>query len=118
MKKYYDFAAHSAKVKDLGYYRQRFIIHPKRLLALKLPLTLSWQKIRFAPANVEAIVEKPGVYALIIQHETNALPPHGYILYFGQTGAPKKKDAKGNKVRTLRDRYKDYLRDKIRPKRM
>lgn len=105
-----DFAAHEAEQKDMAYYTQRFVLHPKQLQGLQLPVSLSWQKTVFSVTNAASVADESGVYAFVIQHDGNGLPPHGYVAYIGQTGA-KKHD------RTLRARFRDYLNDKKRAKR-
>src|ERR1035438_1992753 len=110
MTQYHDFATHAADQKEIAYYTQSFILHPKQLQGLQLPVSLAWQRIPFLSHNATSVTEKPGVYAFVIQHEAQGLPPHGYIAYIGQTGA-KRKD------RTLRDRFKDYFGERKRPKR-
>ena len=104
----FDFARHSAKQKEMSYYDQRFILHPKSLRSLKLPVSLNWVQLRFSKANVKKIALKPGVYAFVVGDDDTNLPSHGYVLYIGQTGA-KAHD------RTLRDRAKEYLAEKKNP---
>jgi|SRR6476661_5441624 len=111
MPKFVDFARHAAKQKNVSYYTQNFILYPKRLRSLALPVDLKWSRIRFSKANLNRIVLKPGVYAFVIGEDDPNLPAHGYVVYVGQTGA-KRND------RTLRNRAKEYLREKSRPKRM
>lgn len=110
MTQYHDFAAHAEDQKEFAYYRQEFVLHPKQLQGLRLPVTLTWQQIRFMAHNAASVTEGPGVYAFVIQHAAEGLPAHGYVAYIGQTGAKKKN-------RTLRDRFKDYFGEKKRPKR-
>jgi hypothetical protein len=105
-----DFAAHSTRQKDFGYYCQTFTLHPKQLGSLKLPVDLKWNRIRFAKENADQVLEQPGVYAFVISHDDPGLPSHGYVLYIGQT--------KGKKTtRSLRVRMKEYFREQERPKR-
>lgn len=111
MAHFVDFARHSATQKDLSYYTQRFILHPKSLRNLALPVSLTWSRVRFSKGNLDKIASKSGVYAFVIGEDDPNLPPHGYVAYVGQTGA--KKDD-----RTLRYRAREYLREKTRPKRM
>jgi hypothetical protein len=111
MAQFVDFARHSTKQKNLTYYTQRFVLHPKHLRNLTLPVDLKWTRIRFSKANLENIAISSGVYAFVIGEDDPNLPAHGYVAYVGQTGA-KRND------RTLRERAREYLREKTRPKRM
>jgi hypothetical protein len=82
----FDFARHSAKQKDMSYYGQRFMLHPKSLRSLKLPVSLNWARLRFSKANVNKIALKTGVYAFVVRDDDTNFPAHGYVLYVGQTG--------------------------------
>ena len=105
-----DFAAHSASQKDFGYYRQTFTLHPKQMADLKLPVSLKWERTKFDKKNLDQVLAKPGVYAFVISCDDPGLPPHGYVLYIGQTKGKKK-------PRTLRIRMKEYFKEEERPKR-
>src|SRR4051794_9892130 len=107
----YDFPSVQAKLSGLTLYSPTFRLLPANLAALVLPVALQWQQIPFRPENADAVVEQPGVYAFAITHSQPGLPPHGYVLYIGEVGA------KSGPSRTLRARYKDYLREKSRGKR-
>jgi hypothetical protein len=109
-KKFYDFAAHKAAQSEFGYHAQTFYLWPRQLTSLSLPMKLSWTRVRFESANASLIAKQPGVYAFVIQHDDDNLPPHGYVAYIGETG-------EDGVLRTLRDRFKDYLRDRDWPKR-
>jgi len=91
MTQYQDFIDHQREQKDIAYYTQRFVLHPKQLQALQLPIDLTWQQTPFLPQNAVAVAEQTGVYAFVIQHDAKGLPPHGYVAYIGQTG-PKTKN--------------------------
>ena len=108
---YIDFASFSAEQQKFEYYDQKFTLHPDRLSSLKLPVTLRWNQTKFQENNVNAVTEEPGVYAFAVANDAPGLPPHGYILYIGQT--------KGKtRVKTLRDRMKEYFQERRRPKRV
>jgi hypothetical protein len=111
MPKYKDFATESVIQKEIHYYTQRFVLQPKALLDLSLSVPLTWQNIRLNAKNAASVVEKTGVYALVIRHDGPGLPPHGYVAYIGQAGADRP-------TRTLRTRFKEYVgNEKKRPKR-
>jgi hypothetical protein len=71
---------------------------------------LSWKFVRFEDANKDSVPDERGVYAFVVKHDNGYFPPHGYIMYIGITGA-------GGSSRTLRARYGDYMRERVRNKR-
>jgi len=105
MKMPYDFASHRARQKDFAYYTQRFLLDPRLILRCALPAQLTWHRVPFTKSTLNLVANQPGVYAFAIGRDTRHLPPHGYVLYIGQTGA-KKND------RTLRQRAKEYYVEK------
>ncbi len=51
-------------------------------------ITLTWDSILYGEEEIEKIPDdKRGIYAFIVCHNSNALPPHGYILYIGIAGS-------------------------------
>ena len=102
----YDLPSVRAKLAGHLFYSPRFILNPDTMAALTLPIKLQWQKIPFSEDNVENILDSPGVYAFSITHSQPGLPPHGYVLYIGETGG------RCDQKRTLRTRYKEYLRER------
>jgi hypothetical protein len=112
MANYYDFPTAQAKLAEIKTHSPEFILIPKSMQAMKLPVALSWKQTAFDKANTASVIAQPGIYAFAIQHGAMGLPPHGYIVYVGQAGADK-----GHKIRTLRQRFTEYFRDKIKPKR-
>ena len=102
----YDLPTVQAKLASLTIYSPRFRLNPAQMAALSLPVQLQWRQIPFRKDNVNSILDEPGVYAFAINHSQPGLPPHGYVLYIGQVGG------KSGSKRTLRARFKDYLREK------
>lgn len=111
MATFYDFASVQAKVADMLTFAPKFILNPAYMQALALPIQLQWQQMPFDRHKADTLVESPGIYAFSIQHAQAGLPPHSYVLYIGEVGA------KQGPTRTLRARYKEYFREKVRPKR-
>lgn len=60
---------------------------------------LNWSKVEFGQHTVDAVPEQRGVYAFCVSVKGSIMPSHGVLVYFGETS------------RTLRKRYKEYLRD-------
>lgn len=63
---------------------------------------LNWDKVEFGAATVDDVPEQRGLYAFSICVKNTIMPPHGVLVYFGETS------------RTLRARYKEYVRDSQR----
>ena len=111
MANHYDFASRRSQlVNQLGY-TLKFPLSPANLGSLALPVALQWKQTQFDQRNANSIIEEPGIYAFAVSDSRSGLPPHGYILYIGEVGAKKGKN------RTLRARFKEYLHEKVRPKR-
>jgi hypothetical protein len=108
----YDF---DSSLKELTNFQQHFILSPAKWRSFAPSPQLVWKKLKFDPSLIGLVPEALGIYAFVLQFQNhdappNHLPSHGYVLYVGITGhrAPQ---------RTLRDRYRDYLREKTRAKR-
>ena len=72
-----------------------------------LPVALDWKQVQFrTDIDLENIPDKPGIYSFSIVAEKVGLPPNGYIAYVGIAGE------KGLGKRHLRQRYRDYIREK------
>ena len=95
---------------ELRSFRKSFILSPIQWDKLNLSIKIKWQIVKFNANNINLIPEVRGIYCFMIRREHEYLPTHGYITYIGITGD------KNN--RTLRTRYKDYVREKTRPKRV
>jgi hypothetical protein len=65
---------------------------------------LNWKKVKFDKANRSNVPKDPGIYAFLVELDHPSLPPHGYLMYVGKTGA----DQSNN---TLHGRFGDYLRE-------
>ena len=63
---------------------------------------LHWTKVEFGRGTIEDVPEVRGVYAFTICIKNSIMPSHGVLVYFGET------------TRTLRDRYREYIRDSER----
>lgn len=103
-----DFAKHKREMSRLKYYEQRFILCPDRFRGPVIPGKLVWTTIKkFGAKELPGIVAKPGLYAFSVINNRGGMPPHGYVLYIGQTGAKRN-------ARTLRQRASEYLKEKKR----
>ena len=85
-------------------YELRFILNTQKISDLdgsENPLT--WNSIGFGKQEINKVPDdREGVYAFVVSHLRNFLPPHGYIMYIGLSGK--------NSFRSLRDRYSDYFK--------
>ncbi len=105
-----DFAKHDKEMSHLSRHEQRFILSPRRFKGgVPLP-PLNWATVNFNAQQIKTVVAQPGMYAFSVVANRLGLPPHGFVLYIGQTGA--KHDA-----RTLRIRAGEYLKEKKTGKR-
>ena len=90
---------------QIAKYTRNFILSPERITNDEYILcSLNWDSVSFAvEQEINRIPDdKRGVYAFAICYQSEILPPHGYILYIGIAGE--------NSERSLRERYRDYLR--------
>jgi hypothetical protein len=106
-KKPYDFARRETEAKNFRHFQQHFWLNPKQLRGCSLPTQLTWYRVPFRAKQLGTIINRPGVYAFSVTQDGCGLPPHGYVLYVGQTGAKKKAPH-----RTLRQRAREYFREK------
>lgn len=102
-------------LEGLKKFQQNVILMPAQWRSFVPATPLDWCKVLFNDGNKEHVPEQRGIYAFVVQFQDHsalpiALPPHGYVMYAGITGA--------TADRTLRDRYGDYLRDQRRAKRL
>ena len=105
-----DFAKHDKAMARLSRYEQRFVLSPDRFKGGSVLPALAWNTINFSKAAITTVASTPGLYAFSIVTQRQGLPPHGYVLYIGQTGAKKYS-------RTLRVRAGEYLKEKKTGKR-
>jgi hypothetical protein len=105
--KLFDPAAQQIAQRNFRHYEQQFYISPKQLRGCLLPAKLTWNRVPFKKKQLRMITNQPGVYAFSVLHDSGNLPPHGYVLYVGQTGGKKKAQH-----RTLRQRAREYYREK------
>jgi hypothetical protein len=83
----------------------KFIVSPTEFHRADLVPRLAWKSVKFAPGSKKDVPEEPGLYAFVVRIPHDGLPPHGWVMYIGQTGD-------GSSSATLRDRFGQYLRDK------
>lgn len=96
-----DFANEATE--EVGKYIVSFALSPKKLMSDQYQLqSLDWESVCYGDDELEKVPDdKRGIYAFAICHESDVLPPHGYILYIGIAGR--------DSNRSLKERYKDYL---------
>lgn len=83
--------------------RKPFFVHPESWKAFKPGTPLNWSKVKFEVASRPLIPTVRGVYIFSLEAEIPEFPPHGYILYVGETG--------DKSSATLRERFNRYLLD-------
>lgn len=88
---------------EIAKYTVPFTLSPEKMMADEYPIPiLGWDSISYGDAELAKVpADKRGVYAFVVFHSNDLLPPHGYVLYIGIAGR--------NSKRPLKERYKDYL---------
>ena len=61
-----------------------------------------WHFCQFNETQIDNIPTEPGIYTFVVQPSLANHPSSSYLMYVGKT------------ARTLRDRFKDYLRERTR----
>ena len=97
--------------KDVRVYQRNFLLWKQQWDAYTGPsIPLDWQCVKFEKNNASQIPTEKGVYAFFIEPRIANFPSHGYLIYIGQAGYKSK--------RNLRKRFRDYLYNKEKPKRI
>jgi hypothetical protein len=86
-------------------YSVNFIINPTHWHLAKIEPLMTWSSVKFDPGEKLNVPKEPGLYAFVTRVSHPGLPPHGWVMYIGQTGD-------GASSKTLRDRFGDYFFDK------
>lgn len=90
----------------VGRYNVTVTLTPENITAGEYALAqLAWESIKYGDEEIDRVPDnKRGIYAFAVNHPSNVLPPHGYILYIGIAGR--------DSDRSLQARYRDYLNAK------
>jgi len=106
-----DYPQFEEKISSFLHYKQSFILHPEMWASLKLTEKLEWNSVPFGvdPSHVPEIM---GVYAFVLSIHQDFFPINGYIMYIGKCGAENQ-----STNRTIRKRYTEYLKEKVKLKR-
>ncbi len=81
--------------------REEFWLSKTQWKRSKVPKTLKWNSVRFRKAESTAVPASRGVYAFLIKFCSDGIPPHGYLMYVGETG--------NDSQETLRSRFLGYF---------
>jgi len=99
----YDLASKKSEPKTPeDYFREhsfKVFLWPDAWRDANTPEALNWNKVDFGDATIGDVPEQRGVYGFCICVKNSIMPPHGVLVYFGETS------------RTLRQRYREYVRD-------
>ena len=98
---------------EIHKYSIGMILSPDKLMTNQYAVSpLTWNVIEYGEKDVLKVPDnKRGIYAFAVNHSSNVLPPHSYVMYIGIAGR--------NSKRSLRARYRDYLNPRLilkRPK--
>lgn len=106
--KYHDLVSFTKKYKGELH---SFFLDMNRWRKFRSRYKLSWEKIRFIPANQHLVPQARGIYAFTLELSPTKLPPHGYILYVGITG-----DVSSSNLNIRYGQYLSNLRNEdVRP---
>jgi hypothetical protein len=78
-------------------------LSPSQWRKTTVPTTLRWNAVRFNKSEATAVPNVRGVYAFLITFSRAGFPPHGYIVYIGETGSLGQE--------TLHSRFLTYFRE-------
>lgn len=84
-------------------HRQNILLWPKLWKEWNPPVKLTWQGKPFLPRSKNAIPNKPGVYAFVVQPGFPVGLSISVLMYIGMSDRP------------LRERFQEYLREKNNP---
>jgi hypothetical protein len=76
------------------------VLSPFQWGACSLPVSLSWEAVKFTRDNATSIPKTHGVYTFLVQPGIANHPCCSYLLYVGETES-----------QTFRRRYRQYLRE-------
>lgn len=88
--------------KDIQYHIKTFLLYPDFWIdkGKKLPQKLVWKRRKFVAKNIDSVPNTKGVYAFVVVPKYDNFFETRYLFYVGKTN------------RTLRQRYREYLREK------
>lgn len=91
---------------EIHKYMVSVTLSPEKMMADDYAVaTLAWDSISYGKQELERVpADKRGIYAFAVCRNSDVFPPHGYVLYIGIAGR--------DSIRSLRDRYRDYLNDR------
>ena len=91
---------------EINKYTVSVTLSPEKMMAdSHVVATLAWDSISYGDQELERVpADKRGIYAFAVCRNCDVFPPHGYVLYIGIAGR--------DSIRSLRDRYRDYLNDR------
>ena len=81
-----------------------FSLWPQKWKAYNLPDPFNWEIYPFQRNQIGNIPSTPGIYSFVIQPGIASHPYCSYLMYIGKT------------ERTLRQRFREYLREQHNPK--
>lgn len=88
-----------------------FTIDPESWASADITPPFLWKHVEFKESNVDSVPEAPGLYAFVLKLPFDGLPPHGWVMYIGQSGHGKSKH-------NLRKRFMNYHAEQKKFKRI
>ena len=96
---------------DFSRHKRSFVLSPTQWKHFKMSTQLQWKQQPLKDSSISLIPESRGVYAHTISADVANLPPTNYVTYVGLVGDKKKVGVAGDK-RHLRQRFKEYLKER------
>lgn len=93
---------------ELKKFQRSFLLVPSCWRNNPTRVKLDWKVHKFTSESLDDIPDERGVYLFVVSHKAKWSPPNFYVMYAGEVGNDKPH-------RTLKVRYKEYLREQKEP---
>lgn len=87
-----------------------FTIDPKSWVNANITPPFHWDYVEFKKASAKYVPSEPGLYAFVLRLPFTGLPPHGWIMYIGESGH-------GTSKHNLQKRFLNYIAEQEKFKR-
>lgn len=92
-------------------HRKTFLLYPRHWKSFPKNISLKWNtQCCLKEAEAQSVPRQRGIYALVVHHPNTNFPSNNYLFYVGLVGDKKKKGIINNE-RSLKARFREYLRE-------